>query len=315
MLLIQTLIALAFAALLVTAMINLPRAGWASALALQPTPTPAPSATPQPSVTPIPSATATTTPTPTATPLPTATPTPQPTPTASLRVRRDLGYVPIFMYHYVRTVDPVEDQLGYNLSVTPERFAEHLEWLHTNGYTPIRMDHLADCLRGRAICPANAVALTFDDGYADAATAALPLLEHYGYPATFYIVTEFVGRPGYMSWEQIRLLHESGMEIGSHTLTHPDLTARDPEIAYNEIAESRAIIEEQLGAPVRSFSYPIGNYNRELAAMVREAGYTNAVTTHPGSGIEHAFELPRRRIMGGETVEALAWYASKPAFR
>jgi peptidoglycan/xylan/chitin deacetylase (PgdA/CDA1 family) len=313
MLLIQTLIALAFAALLVTAMINLPRAGGASALAPQPTATP--SATPQPSVTPIPSATATATATPTATPLPTATPTPQPTPTASLRVRRDLGYVPIFMYHYVRTVDPAEDELGYNLSVTPERFAEHLEWLHTNGYTPIRMDHLADCLRGRDICPDNAVALTFDDGYEDAATAALPLLEQYGYPATFYIVTEFVGRPGYMSWDQIRLLHESGMEIGSHTLTHPDLTARDAEVAYNEIAESRAIIEEQIGAPVRSFSYPIGSYNGELAAQVREAGYTNAVTTYPGSGIEHVFELPRRRIMGGETVEALAWYVSKPTFR
>jgi peptidoglycan/xylan/chitin deacetylase (PgdA/CDA1 family) len=118
-----------------------------------------------------------------------------------------------------------------------------------------------------------------------------------------------------MSWEQIRLLHESGMEIGSHTLTHPDLTARDPEVAYSEIAESRAIIEEQLGAPVRSFSYPIGSYTSELATMVREAGYTNAVTTHPGSGAEHMFELPRRRIMGGETVEALAWYVSKPTFR
>jgi peptidoglycan/xylan/chitin deacetylase (PgdA/CDA1 family) len=118
-----------------------------------------------------------------------------------------------------------------------------------------------------------------------------------------------------MSWDQIRLLHERGMEIGSHTVTHPDLTARDPEVALSEIAESRTIIEEQIGAPVRSFSYPIGSYNEELAAMVRAAGYTNAVTTHPGSGIEQMFELPRRRIMGGETVEALAWYVTRPTFR
>jgi peptidoglycan/xylan/chitin deacetylase (PgdA/CDA1 family) len=216
------------------------------------------------------------------------------------------------MYHYVRTVDPAEDELGYNLSVSPELFDEQMAYLYKRGYTTVRMDRLADCLRGLARCPERAVALTFDDGYADAATTALPILQRYGFTATFYVVTEFVGRPGYMSWDDIRRLHVNGMEIGSHTLTHPDLTARDPEVAYQEIAYSRAFIEKQLEAPVRSFSYPIGSYTTDIADMVRAAGYTNAVTVYPGASLERMYELPRRRLLGGESLEALAWHLSEP---
>jgi peptidoglycan/xylan/chitin deacetylase (PgdA/CDA1 family) len=226
--------------------------------------------------------------------------------------QRDMGYVPILMYHYVRTVDPQEDELGYNLSVTPELFEEQMEWLSEHGYTTVRMDTLANCLRGLERCPSKPVALTFDDGYADAATTAFPILQRYGFTATFYVVTEFVGRPGYMSWEQIELLHNSGMEIGSHTMHHPDLTARDPEVAYQEIVSSRAIITKRILEPVRSFCYPLGQYTPLIASLVRDAGYTSAVTTYPGSSLEQLYELPRRRMLGGESIEALAWYLSTP---
>lgn len=156
--------------------------------------------------------------------------------------------------------------------------------------------------------------ITFDDGYEDAATAALPILERYGFPATFYIVTEFVGRPGYLSWEQVALLHASGMEIGSHSLTHPDLAALDLDAAEAQIVQSKAILEQQLGIPIRSFCYPIGSYSPEVADLVRAAGYTNAVTTHQGRNLEQMFEIPRRRVLGGETLAALAWYLSEPTF-
>ncbi len=267
---------------------------------------PSPTATAQP--------TATATPEPTATMRPTATPSPSPEPTPALQAAREMDYVPILMYHYVRTVDPNEDELGYNLSVSPERFEEHLIWLRDNDFTAIRMDHLADCLRGLQRCPQKSVVLTFDDGYADAASAALPLLEEYDATATFYIVTGFVGKPGYLTWNEVRQLHDSGMEIGSHSLNHPDLAARDPEVAREEIEQSRKILSRKIGVPVRSFSYPIGSYTPEVAELVREAGYTNAVTTYPGSSLQLMFELPRRRILGGESVEALAWYVTEPDF-
>lgn len=232
--------------------------------------------------------------------------------TAGMMGLRDTRYLPILMYHYVRNVDEEEDPLGYNLSITPALFEQHLQWFRDNNVATLRMDTVAKCLRGLERCPNRAVALTFDDGYEDAATQAYPLLKKYGFTATFYIVTELVGRPGYMTWEQVQMLHDNGMEIGSHTMQHFDLPACEPEVAYDEIVQSRKILEEKLGAPVVSFSYPVGSYNEDIANMVYEAGYSNAVTTVPSTNQEYLYEIPRQRIMGGETSEALTYYIPLP---
>lgn len=233
-------------------------------------------------------------------PIPTPTPEPPPIPSS----------IPVLMYHYVRTVNQYEDSLGYSLSVTPELFDLQMGWLAENGYTPVRMDTMIDCLAGNRPCPERPVALTFDDGYEDAYTDALPILERYGFTATFYIVTNFVGQPGYMSWEQIAALRDAGMEIGSHTVSHPDLRTLGREEALKEITMSRAIIQGALNVPVESFCYPIGGYNQEIAAIVAEAGYTNAVTTVGGRGMISPFEIPRWRIIGGESLDAFAWYVT-----
>lgn len=242
--------------------------------------------------------------------VPTAVPTQPPTPQlpASLEASEDIGYVPILMYHYVRSVDEASDPLGYRLSVTPERFGEQLAYLHEQGYTSVTMAELAGCLRGETRCPAKIVALTFDDGYEDSYRAALPLLQQYGLRATFYIVPNFVGSPGYMSWEQVRAMHAAGMEIGSHTMNHADLTGLSLEEARVEIGESKRVLEEQLGAPVVSFSYPAGSNTPELAIAVRDAGYSNAVTTAQDIGFAEMFRLARRRVLGGESIAGYPWY-------
>ncbi len=212
------------------------------------------------------------------------------------------------MYHYVREVAETEDKLGYLLSVKPLIFEKQLLWLQENGYNPIRMDELAECLRGKTLCPAKPIALTFDDGYDDAANIALPILQRSGFRATFYIVTNFVGKPGYMTWEQIELLRDSGMEIGSHTLNHRDLAVLSKEKAQEEITRSRQILEERLGVPVVSFCYPIGSYSPEVANLVQLAGYTNAVTTLRGKKLQKMYELPRNRLRGDEKLEGFKWY-------
>jgi peptidoglycan/xylan/chitin deacetylase (PgdA/CDA1 family) len=166
------------------------------------------------------------------------------------------------------------------------------------------------CLEGRIACPQKPVALTFDDGYEDAATIAMPIMQRYGFTGTFYIVTSFVGKPGYMSWEQLELLRNSGMEIGAHSVNHPDLTVLSYEEALKEITLSRATLQGNLHVDAESFCYPIGSYNQETMAMVQEAGYTNAVTTYAGSSLESPYELPRRRILGGETLDAFIWYVT-----
>ncbi len=247
----------------------------------------------------------------TATPAATATATPAPTRTPRPGRMAVAGpeYVPVLMYHYIRVADENADPVGYRLSILPERFAEQMAWLQEHAYTPMRMDDLAACLRGQQDCPDQPVALTFDDGYADAATEALPILNAYGFKATFYIVPGFVGRPGYMSWEQIELLHNSGMEIGSHTMNHADLTGlEDVKAIRNELVQSREVLEQRLGAPVRSFCYPAGSYAPQIMEEVRRAGYTNAVITAPGDQIGNLYEIPRRRVLGGETIAGFPWY-------
>lgn len=256
---------------------------------------------------------------PTATPQPTAQPTPRPAAGVAAQVsaaeqapsrlaKRQVDYIPILMYHYIRTVDETADPVGFRLSVTPERFAEQMGWLAENDYTPIRMDEVADCLRAKTECPRKPVVLTFDDGYADAATEALPILKRYGFTATFYIIVDFIDTPGFLSWRQVRQLHTSGMEIGSHTLSHADLTGLNPQQAQREIERSKIMLEQRLGTPMRSFSYPAGSYSPLHVGMARRAGYTNAVTTSPLIGFKHMYTLSRRRVLGGDAIEGFPWY-------
>jgi peptidoglycan/xylan/chitin deacetylase (PgdA/CDA1 family) len=233
---------------------------------------------------------------------------PEPKPAYSKIATRSIGYVPILMYHYIREVSEAEDPLGFRLSVRPDRFAEQMAWLNQNGYTTLTMGELATCLRAEENCPRRPVALTFDDGYADVASEALPILKRYGFTATFYIVTGFVDQPGYLTRKQVRELHAAGMEIGSHTLSHAGLTGLSIAEARREIYWSKLILEEWLGSEVVSFSYPAGNYNAELAAIVQEVGYSNAVITLAADRPRALYELPRRRVMGGETIAGFPWY-------
>jgi peptidoglycan/xylan/chitin deacetylase (PgdA/CDA1 family) len=213
---------------------------------------------------------------------------------------------PILMYHYIRTVDAGSDPLGYNLSVTPEDFDRQMAWLAEQGYHGVRMDTLTRCLGGEVACPANPVAITFDDGYEDAWSTALPILQRYGLTATFYIISSAVGQPGYMTWEQIAALRDAGMEIGAHTVNHYDLTSLDAGTASYEIAQSKSDLEARLNIRVASFCYPTGLYNWAIEEQVRAAGFASATTTRWDGDYSDIMALPRRRIAGGTALEGFA---------
>jgi peptidoglycan/xylan/chitin deacetylase (PgdA/CDA1 family) len=220
---------------------------------------------------------------------------------------------PILMYHYVRVVDGNLDPLGYDLSVAPELFEQQMAWMAQQGYSGVRLDLYLRCT-GRLgapapgeRCPDHPVALTFDDGYADAFDQALPVLRRYGFSATFYIVDNFVGQPGYMTWEQVLALRDEGMEIGSHTLDHMMLTRLDSGEMQRQIVQSKADLEQHLGMPIRSFSYPVGDYDWAVEEQVRSAGFENATSTRWDDNYSDVLGLPRRRVAGGTTVEELMW--------
>lgn len=202
------------------------------------------------------------------------------------------------MYHYVRVVDAQADPLGYQLSVTPNRFAMQLAWLKQQGYQPVTMATVARCLLREEQCPPQTIALTFDDGYEDAYSTALPLLQQVDFVATFYLVNTFIGKPGYLDEQEIILLQQAGMEIGAHTLTHRNLQTLAPSQAEVEISASKVQLAKLLGKPVVSFCYPLGKFDPTLATFVAREGYTSATTTLQGFAQRDLFTLPRLRISG-----------------
>lgn len=248
-----------------------------------------------------PTPTATATLAPTAVP-PTAVP---PTATATVATPRGTTVIPILMYHYVRTVTDPTDTIGIGLSVTPAQFAAQMQYLADAGYTTLTMGEVRAILAGELALPERPIALTFDDGYRDFYTAAWPVLKRHNFKATNYVIADFIGWDAYLTWPMIKELDASGLvEIGSHTRTHGDLRGMTKERRWNEIAGSKAILEEGLGRPVTAFCYPAGKYNPEVVAAVRQAGYLTATTVEYGTrqNLEWNLELPRIRVNGPDNL-------------
>ncbi len=192
------------------------------------------------------------------------------------------------------------------LKVSPSLFAEQMEWLAGN--YDLRVLSLGLFLDERLLVPVReVVVLTFDDGYADFYTHAAPVLLKHKLPATVFLPTAYVGRtnawPGQpawvkeeplMSWEQIKELAQAGIEFGSHTVNHPDLTSRSPAEIERELSESKREIEQRTDRRVEHFCYPYGKWNSPVRdATMRH--YRSACSTIAGSVKPDAdpYVLPR----------------------
>ena len=124
--------------------------------------------------------------------------------------------------------------------------------------------------------------LTFDDGHQSDFDIVFPLLKDAGATATFFIVPDFVGKKGHMTWDDIRALHQGGMEIGSHSFSHPDFrTLSDVEAEY-ELSASKATIEQEINAEVSSFAFPFGFAPRRFYATAVSVGYSYVMGSHHG---------------------------------
>ena len=201
--------------------------------------------------------------------------------------------VPILMYHYIRTVTDPKDTLGFNLSITPTNFEEQLKWLSEHHYHTMPLN---DFCQGKTL-EDNPIILTFDDGYDDAYSAALPLLQKYNFTGTFFIVSGFVNQPRYVTSEQLKAMGDAGMELGAHTIKHIDLATASLARQEQEINGSKQIS--------LVFAYPAGRYSADTIGLVKKYGFSCAVTTHYGIATEKSppYELPRVRISGADSLE------------
>lgn len=176
------------------------------------------------------------------------------------------------------------DDSFISLAVRPEDFAYQMKYLHDNGYHTISPDELYESLAGTGELPENPVLITFDDGYLDNYTNAYPILKKYGFKATIFVITSFLGKDKhYITWDQAREMNAYGIDIESHTVDHKSMTDLTDEQLRTELVESKKEAEEEMGHPVDYMAYPTGTYNLHIAEMVKEAGYKAAFTIKYGN--------------------------------
>lgn len=201
--------------------------------------------------------------------------------------------------------------------VAPERLAEVPVTHRPYALTPdeLRALLVAACESRRQAIPVGQVpaelggafySLTFDDGAASDYTTAFPILRELGLRATFFVVPTFVDRPGYVTWAQLREMVAAGMEIGSHSLTHPFVNGLDRDGLVREFGESKRMLEERLGMAVRTASLPRGWEPPALRPVLRELGYRAFCTSrvawwHPGGD---PLAIPRIAVRRGMLPEA-----------
>ncbi len=191
--------------------------------------------------------------------------------------------VKVLVYH--RVVDDRDVKNTYSWNVSPSQLHTHLRLLDSWGYSCINFEDYSLYLKGEIRLPKKPIILTFDDGYNDVHLNVLPVLKEFGAKATMFVLGERSIRKNIwdeprgvvgaslMGDKEIVELHRAGLEIGSHSMTHANLSKLPPEAAWWEIARSKEVLEDLIEAPVVSFAYPFGATDDRLKGMIREAGY------------------------------------------
>jgi len=219
----------------------------------------------------------------------------------------------VLMYHRVRRTTSYDQ-----LSVAPDRFREQIAYLAMHE-RPLSLNAALDELAVGVQRPG--VVVTFDDGYLDNLTEALPTLERFHIPATIYVTTSFCSQRTrhrryaeesqrlHLDWDECRSLARHPLvEIGSHALTHASLRHLSGETCADEIRRSRDELAAQLNRPVDAFCYPFGDMDTREVALVREAGYRSAVTVQPGlnRSLATPFQLRRTEVTDRDDAAALS---------
>ncbi|HEX9186858.1 MAG TPA: polysaccharide deacetylase family protein [Vicinamibacteria bacterium] len=227
--------------------------------------------------------------------------------------RRPAPGLRVLTYHRVNDDHPRD-----RLSVPTRTFAAQMQALAGSRRPVVALADALPALRGEAALPPRAVALTFDDGYADNHAEALPALERHGFAAAFFVVTGAVGTTTtidryaaccgadrMLGWDEVRDLVARGHAIGGHGRRHRELAALAADEVRDEVEGSRRDIEDRLGEAPRLFCYPRGSVDAEVRRIVAAAGYEAACTVRPGANAPGTDLLALRRteIAGDDTVE------------
>lgn len=221
--------------------------------------------------------------------------------------------IPILMYHQIDVPPPRGTPLR-GLVVSPGSFARQMGLLKLLGYKGLSMRDLEPYLIGER--EGKVVGITFDDGYQNNLNHALPVLIKNSFTATCYAVSNMIG--GTNSWDKGLVAEkplmtqsdwhtwlDAGMDIGSHTRTHADLTKLSPDEAIDQIANSKSELENKLCCEVRHFCYPYGRFDITHCQLVQQAGYATATTTRRGRVHQGDDPITLRRVLVAQATHQL----------
>lgn len=207
--------------------------------------------------------------------------------------------VPVLLYHYVTA-----DRAGDPWALPASELAKQLDLLAETKTTTFTATDFARLASQNQLPPGPLAMVTFDDAQAGVVDYALPLLRERGLAATFFVTSDFVGRPGNISSTTLAQLPAPDFEIGAHSVTHPRLDEISRQRAWREIVDSRTAIEDCTGVPVTSFAYPHGYHGSAVREQVIQAGY---VTAHAVKNAFHVgddlFAIARLTVLADTTPE------------
>ncbi len=198
-----------------------------------------------------------------------------------------------FIYHRFG-----EDKYPFT-NITKEQFEQHLQFLSEHNYTVMNLgEALKRIYNGKGV-PEKTVVLTIDDGFESIKTVAAPLLKQYGYTATIFVCTKYIGNSSYLTWNEVRELQQDGYEIGNHSHSHAHfLNYSSQELAEqfkNDLDKSHSLFRKHLGKIPDLYAYPYGEYNDEMTSILKSYNYKAGAAQKSGviySGTEK-FHLPR----------------------
>ena len=167
-------------------------------------------------------------------------------------------------------------------AVSEKSFEYQMAFLRRHGFNVIGFDGLVEGIKEGHEFARNTVVIQFDDGYEDNYKYAFPILKKYGIPAMVFLISDKVGSPGFLTWDEMKEMEKYNFLAGAHTRHHAYLPRLNLAQAQDEIAGSKKIIEDHLGHSIDYFVYPSGGFTQDIKRLVKEAGYKAAATTNRG---------------------------------
>jgi peptidoglycan/xylan/chitin deacetylase (PgdA/CDA1 family) len=208
--------------------------------------------------------------------------------------------VPVLCYHQIRDWRSSDSKTAKDYIVPVNNFHEQMKFLADNGYHTILPDQLYDYLQKGTPLPSKPVMISFDDTRVEQYTIANEDLNKYGFKGVYFIMTVSLGRPGYMTSEEVKQLSDEGNIIGSHTWDHNNVKKYSGNDWMIQIDKPSRQLEKITGRPIKYFAYPFGLWNREAIGQLKERDFKAAFQLSARRDDNDPLFTIRRIIVPGE---------------